>query len=800
MSRWHESSCETPKVFLKGGAPHCSTCGAGFSQEVALKAQTAASAPPPIPPDEPCGRLNLRWPPSVLYTGSDEISKLYTGAEFSRISASATPHSLIYGTKLPRDKIRLACLSPSGEESAPIHLGLENHILANSLEYETVSYMWGGEDGDYTTYKPVYIGPYWDVIMQTRNCHEMLRTARLARKPRIIWVDAICINQQDDVERSEQVANMAKIYEQCSRVIVYLGQDLVIPVESDSVLPRRRLHELESDPVFLSSSRQITLAGILSRRYFSRVWVIQELVLSQRAIIRIGTCEAWADSRTWHSLSRSWRWDSTGAPWVQHMAQKAVPVQNILGVLRLVSKSQASDPRDKLFGVIGLYPDGASELPPDYSISVQHVLTGFFAYCIIRLKESHLFFRAAGLDAPASTPSWVPNWATDWPIIFTEPDVQTADAISCIKDWLGTDRFAPLQPDPQVRGWQDDQLSTWAKDLFRRCPWYHNATVNANTGALSIYLTHFCALSHRPRQVPLKTKSWSSIFDFCGPKTRFFLVSEYPLDTLIEPDHDFLRKVDNLNTYKLVAACTHLFLADFSPTVPVSINSTPFQLDLARALLEAKMSDVKMEGVATFFPGAICGWDTFPTYYGMHDQKNHSSAGFRAAYLSCIDPQYRPRIVDDFIILSFTSRPKNWPNTRSGYDTTRSIAIRAPGKLAFYQVPGNWQKQHLGRWVDDTFDYKLSSGKLVRKPARFKFGGPLSAVHVRAPMKFVWEAMKCWFSCLADIHRILGCSISELESLLRYGSSEEEHHLIGSVPGDFRDFAGDGRTYQVQIV
>ncbi|KAL4881963.1 hypothetical protein BJY04DRAFT_187748 [Aspergillus karnatakaensis] len=115
------------------------------------------------------------------------------------------------------------------------------------------------------------------------------------------------------------------------------------------------------------------------------------------------------------------------------------------------------------------------------------------------------------------------------------------------------------------------------------------------------------------------------------------------------------------------------------------------------------------------------------------------------------------------------------------------------------------QKRHWGRWVDNTFRYKLSGWKVVKRPARFRFGrGPfplsLSAVHVRAPMSVVWKVMKAWFSCLANIHRILGCSVAELESLVRHGSREEGHHLIGTVPGDFGDFAGDGRTYQVQII
>lgn len=104
-------------------------------------------------------------------------------------------------------------------------------------------------------------------------------------------VDALCIDQQTYIESGEQVANLRRIYEQCSRVIVYLGAD---PIRPAAPLRRQPLHELED----YSPQQIITLRDLLQRKYFSRVWVIQELLLAPRVIFRIGNREFWASPRT----------------------------------------------------------------------------------------------------------------------------------------------------------------------------------------------------------------------------------------------------------------------------------------------------------------------------------------------------------------------------------------------------------------------------------------------------------------------------------------------------------------------
>ncbi|KAH8586865.1 heterokaryon incompatibility protein-domain-containing protein, partial [Bisporella sp. PMI_857] len=185
-----------------------------------------------------------------------------------------------YEPTLGADEFRLACLSAAMDDKSPIHLTLEMYPKNDCPEYETVSYSWGGEDGDSSRCQPVYIGGYWDVLLHTKNCRDLLQYLRSRRVIQHVWVDAICIDQTNAFERASQVNMMGAIYQGCLRVVIYLGRSLEQAVLSNEprrqvYRPRYGLHEIGND----------LLQELLQLRYFSRVWVIQELLLAPSAIV-----------------------------------------------------------------------------------------------------------------------------------------------------------------------------------------------------------------------------------------------------------------------------------------------------------------------------------------------------------------------------------------------------------------------------------------------------------------------------------------------------------------------------------
>ncbi|RSL63377.1 hypothetical protein CEP53_004424 [Fusarium sp. AF-6] len=149
---------------------------------------------------------------------------------------------------------------------------LETYSDREFPEYEAVSYTWGGEDGDATLRHPVYVGEYWDILLQTRNCCAMLRYLQPLQGERTLWVDAICINQKDTRERGEQVAKMGQIYSQCLQVVLWLGDD--IAVKTPKRFPtRHRFHELQSLHISMPTGEtsnppnRLTIQRLLERRY-----------------------------------------------------------------------------------------------------------------------------------------------------------------------------------------------------------------------------------------------------------------------------------------------------------------------------------------------------------------------------------------------------------------------------------------------------------------------------------------------------------------------------------------------------
>jgi hypothetical protein len=86
--------------------------------------------------------------------------------------------------------------------------------------YEALSYAWGSPEN------PLKIDVNGKAFTVTRNLNAALRRLRSPDKNRLVWVDAICINQKDTDERSHQVQRMAQIYSNAEQVIVWLGDEI----------------------------------------------------------------------------------------------------------------------------------------------------------------------------------------------------------------------------------------------------------------------------------------------------------------------------------------------------------------------------------------------------------------------------------------------------------------------------------------------------------------------------------------------------------------------------------------------
>ncbi|KAF2809774.1 uncharacterized protein BDZ99DRAFT_388860, partial [Mytilinidion resinicola] len=544
-TRWHELACAAPNVTVDRCTKNirCQCCNSSPRLDELVAGRTALNPCSSIPADEETD-VHLFWPTSVPYTRRSQSPSLADGETTIREGESAPDVTLlqqactspIYTHSLRQCEIRLVHLaSPlEGDLEGPVHAELEEYNHDDCPEYETVSYTWGGEEDDTTRCKPVFIGPYWDILLQTKNCWDNLMLMRPSSGQRVIWIDAISINQKNHTEREDQVAKMGRIYEDSMRVFVFLGNDIVHSIGNGSYPTRRKLHTLPREAVDGDGSGSdqtglFTLNFLLKRRYFNRIWVVQELILSPQAIIRIGSSEYRIDPQTSRDIAKQdprWNWDSTAAPWLQHAGQRSLMSEgtsSLLEMMRLTWKCQCTDPRDKVFGILGL-DDSAIPVRPDYSISLEHVFIGIFAHCLINLKDTRVLSWASGIQGGNNYLSWVPAWKSS--AAFPEP---TDTASDVYKRWslewkrefvrqidryrfdmeYYTRKLQGIKPEPGVfpknRKWKERYQKYWLQEDSQarkdRMAWHDNASVSAESGILSIPLVHLQCIQYQPKLV-----------------------------------------------------------------------------------------------------------------------------------------------------------------------------------------------------------------------------------------------------------------------------------------------------------
>jgi hypothetical protein len=172
--------------------------------------------------------------------------------------------------------IRLLRLLPSQGESEDVRCDLFEYTIQESDTenhlYEALSYVWGGEE------KPKSILIDGQELAITQNLHTALLRLRNCRFPRIIWVDAVCIDQANNNEKELQIQLMATIYAKASRVIVWLGaaegnsdQALdAIRIASSPRFESKRYRQTAQASIWLA---ELAILQLLKRPWFSRIWV-----------------------------------------------------------------------------------------------------------------------------------------------------------------------------------------------------------------------------------------------------------------------------------------------------------------------------------------------------------------------------------------------------------------------------------------------------------------------------------------------------------------------------------------------
>ncbi|KAF5975672.1 heterokaryon incompatibility protein 6, OR allele [Fusarium bulbicola] len=371
-------------------------------------------------------------------------------------------HQPITGDK----EIRLLILEPGAREDA-LECQLVNAELSWRTRFEALSYAWGD---DTTKYLLKCSGQN---ICVWANLHDALLDLRHPTRKRVLWIDALCINQADNDEKSKQIRLMHEIYSQAQQVLIYLGKS------DDSVhgaIASMRWLDWKFMPLyarqFLLSSNigmasffvdkwtnmnPITredfswdpIISLLRRPWFRRTWVIQEAVIPQHAQVICGDQTiSWttflrvADAikhyqssvKTipgYHSLydtipsldlmrsarsNRHPRINILGQRWYRPLLTGR-PIEgqkgsSLLDLILMSRRYKCTYPHDKIFGMLGVTGEGTSSelLRPDYNISPVDAYRNFVLWEIQNNRSLRVLGTSSRTTNRYRSPSWVPNF------------------------------------------------------------------------------------------------------------------------------------------------------------------------------------------------------------------------------------------------------------------------------------------------------------------------------------------------------------------------------------------------------
>ncbi|KAH9909259.1 heterokaryon incompatibility protein-domain-containing protein [Xylariomycetidae sp. FL2044] len=344
-------------------------------------------------------------------------------------------HAIYRPLNKSRREIRVLQIAP-GQGKARLICELQHLQLDASPIYEALSYTWGPAhllasitvDGT-----PMHV---------TTGLRDALESLRLPDAMRTIWVDSLCINQQDLKERGEQVSMMRHIYSKASQVVIWLGKDTSTTAYAVELLSEAAQKEYPRDWLLQTlkdqsnRSRWSAVLALFSRNYFNRVWIIQEISMASRLIVRCGSSSiSWG---TLYECQQAWSQAENRPdmrPFTELYPEREANLRivmlhvsrgmrmedrlsSLLHLLEMHRDALATDPRDRTFALLGLSAD-CQEMKADYALppfetflqTLQYLTqeVGDLDFLISAVGDRHSGWRAfKSLAIPTSYPSWLP--------------------------------------------------------------------------------------------------------------------------------------------------------------------------------------------------------------------------------------------------------------------------------------------------------------------------------------------------------------------------------------------------------
>ncbi|KXT12044.1 hypothetical protein AC579_4683 [Pseudocercospora musae] len=331
-----------------------------------------------------------------------------------------------------------------------------------TFEYETISYCWLEWNETYEEAEMMLDG---QSFRAPHTSIAAVRRIRLVKERRTIWIDAICINQQDIAERNSQVALMGTIYRKASRNLVFLGDDEQSVAEETVKSLRTKVRDLnEAEKRLSTSERKVWATGtapdswfsnglvtvgameelrhLYSLRWFTRLWVLQEVVLARSNICYWGSTSfplsdvlrvslmyqdvmsnsdrnidlsmiQQATYRAIDDLRQAMRLSMPGRP------RDGLAI-NWSMIYHLGSKRFTTDTRDQVYALVGLFQEchleGAplpSSIAPEYKKSVHEVFRDATKFGL-EVESDYLLTWIAHENTTEFLIDDKPSWSLDW--------------------------------------------------------------------------------------------------------------------------------------------------------------------------------------------------------------------------------------------------------------------------------------------------------------------------------------------------------------------------------------------------